>query len=419
MLLRKVLWITPNILPEAAKKMGFTLSGSGGWLGSLIQLFEGNNNIEFHIITVNKKATYKKFTEKNITYYSISNNRGVFKYSYKLSRLLKFKVSSIKPDIIDFQGFEFCYMRDVDYISSGIPFCVTIQGLVSEINKYYLTGLSATQIFKSITIRDLLLFDSLFHRRNNYFKRGIAEKIAISKTKNFIGRTNWDHSIIKSYHSDFNYFSFKRKIRSQFYQFNWKPCNLSKCRLFLSQANAPFKGFHVLLNALVIIKKYFPSITVCVAGESLSKYKYNIPIFGGYQKLIFNLIHKYELKDNIEFLGPLDASSFADELSQSSLFVLPSLIENSPNSLIEAQICGVPSVVSSVGGTPSLLPFGYEFAYNSLDSRMLAVMIIELLSNYNKALETSEILKLFQQNYQSGIDDGESLINYYTTLIKN
>jgi hypothetical protein len=50
---------------------------------------------------------------------------------------------------------------------------------------------------------------------------------------------------------------------------------------------------------------------------------------------------------------------------------------------------------------------------------MLAVMIIELLSNYNKALETSEILKLFQQNYQSGIDDGESLINYYTTLIKN
>ena len=56
-----------------------------------------------------------------------------------------------------------------------------------------------------------------------------------------------------------------------------------------------------------IIKKYFPSITVCVAGESLSKYKYNIPIFGGYQKLIFNLIHKYELKDNIEFLGPLDA----------------------------------------------------------------------------------------------------------------
>jgi glycosyltransferase involved in cell wall biosynthesis len=42
------------------------------------------------------------------------------------------------------------------------------------------------------------------------------------------------------------------------------------------------------------------------------------------------------------------------ELLKSHAFILPSLIENSPNSLAEAMLVGTPSVASFVGGVPSM-----------------------------------------------------------------
>ena len=128
-------------------------------------------------------------------------------------------------------------------------------------------------------------------------------------------------------------------------------------------------------------------------------------------------IDKNNLRNNIRFLGPLDEVSFAKELSESSLFLLPSLIENSPNSLIEAQICGVPSIVSYAGGTPYMLPSDYEYFFNSQDSCMLASMILQLLKDPARAKFVSEYLVSYQNNIQSGLDNCDSLINYYKSII--
>jgi glycosyltransferase involved in cell wall biosynthesis len=54
-------------------------------------------------------------------------------------------------------------------------------------------------------------------------------------------------------------------------------------------------------------------------------------------------------------LGQLTAEKMADELTSANVFVIPSLIENSPNSLAEAMIVGTPTVSSFVGGIPSMV----------------------------------------------------------------
>jgi glycosyltransferase involved in cell wall biosynthesis len=61
------------------------------------------------------------------------------------------------------------------------------------------------------------------------------------------------------------------------------------------------------------------------------------------------------LSSAVEFLGYVDAHAMANALSLSHVFVIPSYIENSPNSLCEAMQVGVPCVASYAGGIPSLI----------------------------------------------------------------
>ena len=56
------------------------------------------------------------------------------------------------------------------------------------------------------------------------------------------------------------------------------------------------------------------------------------------------------MEDKIEFLGRLSAEGMKQAYLDANVFVMPSTIENSPNSLGEAMLLGVPCVAADVGG---------------------------------------------------------------------
>lgn len=56
----------------------------------------------------------------------------------------------------------------------------------------------------------------------------------------------------------------------------------------------------------------------------------------------------------------------------SNVFICPSTIENSPNSLCEAQLLGVPHIASYVGGTADLMKGNEECLYRFEETEMLA-----------------------------------------------
>ena len=66
------------------------------------------------------------------------------------------------------------------------------------------------------------------------------------------------------------------------------------------------------------------------------------------------LIKKNNLKDNIIFLGGLSAQEMKDTMLKSNVFILPSSIENSPNTLGEAMLLGVPCIAADVGGVRNM-----------------------------------------------------------------
>ena len=91
---------------------------------------------------------------------------------------------------------------------------------------------------------------------------------------------------------------------------------------------------------------------------------------------------KLGLTDKIQFLGPLNAEGMKDALLSSNVFVCPSSIENSSNSLAEAQMLGVPSVVSYVGGLPDMISCDSNCRlYRFDDVEMLAYQITKVFEN--------------------------------------
>ena len=90
--------------------------------------------------------------------------------------------------------------------------------------------------------------------------------------------------------------------------------------------------------------------------------------------LIFGAGDASQLRDlpfHHHFLGPLsDVKNIRLAYCAADLFVIPSLFENLPNTIMESMACGTPVVGFNVGGIPEMIQHqqtGYVAAYRSVD----------------------------------------------------
>jgi glycosyltransferase involved in cell wall biosynthesis len=108
-------------------------------------------------------------------------------------------------------------------------------------------------------------------------------------------------------------------------------------RLAAVGALIPRKAFDQLLHALAALREQAP-VTLEIAGDGPSR--------GALEALAARL----GLREAVTFLGAQDRAGVAAVLRRADVLVLPSLIENQPVVLLEAQACGVPVVATRVGG---------------------------------------------------------------------
>ena len=99
-----------------------------------------------------------------------------------------------------------------------------------------------------------------------------------------------------------------------------------------------------------------------MAGNDLTAYhtlkqKLKISAYGQYLR---DLIREGQLEDCVHFTGKLTEQQMRERFLRSHLFLCCSSLENSPNSLGEAMLLGVPCVSTEVGGIPSLFDGGRD-----------------------------------------------------------
>src|SRR5690606_3225893 len=112
-----------------------------------------------------------------------------------------------------------------------------------------------------------------------------------------------------------------------------------------------FKGFELICQTLSIIEDTGTSVEWRVAGLTDSD---------RVCRLGRKSLGKKYPRASLRLLGKLDADALLERLMEASIYVLPSHIENSPNSLCEAMMLGMPCITTSVGGVSSLIEDGTD-----------------------------------------------------------
>lgn len=383
----KILWIVNTLFPYPSEKLGLKPTVFGGWLNSLLNGIKKSEEVkEIGIATVYSGNSVKKFKDKNITYYLIPS-KNFFKYEYNLEKYSLEILNDFNPDLIHIHGTEYPHGLAFLNVSSKIKSCVSIQGLISKCGKkeIYNAGIDSSEMLKSITLRDIIRKDLLINQYKKFLKRGIYEQEILKKCNLIIGRTTWDYSNSYQISGEKKYEHCNENLRDSFYNKIWKINNVERHTLFVSQASYPLKGFHKVLEALTILKKIYPDIKVKVAGPKILDNKLKL---NGYAKYLKKYIAKNKLENNIEFLGLLNEQEVCENLLKSNVFLQASSIENSPNSLGEAMLLGMPCVASNVGGTSDMLIDKKEgFLYPFNDISLMVNYIVEVFENDKLAIE--------------------------------
>ncbi|MCC6004682.1 MAG: glycosyltransferase family 4 protein [Thermofilum sp.] len=105
------------------------------------------------------------------------------------------------------------------------------------------------------------------------------------------------------------------------------------------------KGIHILIKALSIVKPHLEGIKATIAG----------PADQQYLNYLIELVEKYNLKNNISFIGFVKEEEKHRFIRSHKIFVLPSLKEYTPCVLLEAQALGVPVIATRVGAVPEMI----------------------------------------------------------------
>jgi len=97
------------------------------------------------------------------------------------------------------------------------------------------------------------------------------------------------------------------------------------------------------------------------------------------------------VEKKIKFTGPLSEKEMCAKYIESNVFVCPSSIENSSNSIGEAQLLGVPCVASYVGGTSDMISHKKSgLLYRFEEVEMLAKSICHIFSDVDFANNLSK-----------------------------
>lgn len=280
-------------------------------------------------------------------------------YRPELEEKFREELRTFQPDVIHSWGVEYDHalaMVNAAEKEGILPHMVaSIQGLCGFLAEHYTDGIPENIVKKS-TFRDLIRKDNIRQQQEKFVLRGKMEAEAVRKLHHVIGRTDWDRQRTSEWNPERNYHFCNETLRESFYEGQWNYKNCRKHHIFASSCSYPIKGFHYLLEAFAQVVKEYPDAVLSVTGRSFFADGFKAKLRQStYEKHMADIARKYGLEDRIEFLGNLSADKMKAAYLDSNVFVLPSTMENSPNSLGEAMLLGVPCVAHDVGGVKNLM----------------------------------------------------------------
>ncbi len=444
-IIMKVLWLCNVMMPMIAEQLQLEASNKEGWLSGLAAVTlqrKDENGIELGVAF---PAPAEMFTdgqetfEKNIAVQGVTLNCYGFReditrpetYDEGLEKRMQEILEAFRPDIVHCFGTEYPHtLAMCRCVPDKGRLLVGVQGLCTLIADAYFADLP-DRVIHSATFRDVIRRDSLIQQKEKFAKRGAMEREALELTGNIAGRTEWDRENTRRWNPHADYFQLNETLRQNFYGAAWNEENAIAHSIFLSQGDYPIKGLHYMLKALPEILKSYPDARVYVAGNSLVSYrtwkeKLKISAYGKYLR---QLLRENRLENKVVFLGRLNAEEMKEQYLRSSVFVCCSAVENSPNSLGEAMLLGMPCVSAEVGGIPSIFTGGEDGILYHGNGRInntcnlegisgnLAKSVIEIWKNKGKTEQYCKNARKHAEKNHDGEQNYRQMTEIYAKIL--
>lgn len=390
----------------------------GGWQDALENIICKEPNVQLGVAfkTTNKNAVVKVID--GITYiplyYSLNSltQKIKDKFSWAIERdvMLSLEVKAInlfKPDIIQVFGTEWPYGQ-VQKLTE-IPVVAHMQGSIPPYSlSRFPPGYSAIDNYKVLGFRLLSYIGHyLFDRKAE--SRKIIEIDTIKTVKYYLGRTEWDKSVVYLYNPSAKYYYCAEALREVFYASNekWFPKKgKHKIRIVTTGCTSYVKGMNVLLLTAKLLVENNIDFEWIVVGNCDRKKEIET-----HEQLKFS-------DYNVRFNGYTSADELKQILLSSDMYVHLAYIENSPNSICEAQILGVPVIASYVGGVPCLVHNGEDgILIPSNDPYLAAFNIIGLSGDIDKQLYLSHRAIRVAEMRHNPDSITQDLLNAYRNII--
>ncbi len=386
----KILWFT-NSPSLSEGYLNNNKSIGRGWIGALEEQITKIPTIEL-AISFSVDRDMKPFKPNTTKYYPVYVSSPKGKVKKMVSRWTKpiqnethiqpylQVIEEFKPDVIHIFGTEDVFGLIIS--KTHVPCIIHLQGNLILCDHKWYSGLTAVDILKYSKKWSLIKGFGLYH---NYWinkKEANRERKIFQQAKFFMGRTDWDRRITSALSPHSKYFHCDEMIRPEFYSHRWSAKDNKNTHILITVIRKNiYKGLETIFECKRILKDMNLNQKMIwkIAGINTS------------DEISFLIERKYKstfIENDIELLGPLHEKELINEMLAADAFIHPSHIDNSPNSVCEAMLLGMPVITTFAGGIPSIIENKKEgLLVQDGDPYALAGTIKELIENNDFASE--------------------------------
>jgi glycosyltransferase involved in cell wall biosynthesis len=259
-------------------------------------------------------------------------------------------VEAFQPDLIHVHGSE----RPMGLLAGMVdrPVLISLQGLLVVCSRFFFAGLPAAEVLRAAASVDFVKGRGIIHDRWNMQVAARRELAILGTCRYFAGRTEWDRAVVSVLNPGARYYHAGEVLRPEFYAARWQAKTNGHFRVYCTSGPATYKGLVNLLEAVAVLRHGDRRpVELRVSGQVMSTHM---------GPVMERTVRRLGLESVVSWLGPLGAAELVSELQAASVYVHPSLVDNSPNALAEAMMVGVPCVASAAGGVPSMISSGVD-----------------------------------------------------------
>jgi len=321
------------------------------WISSLARKLVDERGLSLTILNYEPRLPEEEisFEKEGIRYVFLKtpvpkmDHIGFFRRRISILRAYMLKHQG-EFDLIHVHGSEHQYEAAV--VDVDLPHVLSMQGVIGECLK---------------RLKDRWNYTHLSWWMSSQYERRYLPRLS-----DFICRTTFDSGFVNEVNPTAMIHENWEMIRPTFFQDLGS--DSPDCLMYMGGTH-PIKGIEHLLPAIDMVRKKHDIRLKILGKVDMSKIE---EIFSEKQFAYLGM-------SDIDFLGFQDVDGVVNAMNESFAMVHTSLIDNSPNSVCEAQVAGLPVVSTNVGGISSLITHGETGLLSMLQPADIARQIFRLI----------------------------------------